>query len=63
VCDLDDGNDLLAVVHLKKISEISLPKSKPVLPGEFFAPLWPRFIREVLDFTDDSTPILGLQRL
>ena len=63
MCDLDDGNDLLAVVHLKQDSEIPLPQSKPFLSGEFFASLWPGFIREVLDFADPSAPVLRLQSL
>ena len=60
VSDLDDSNNLLAVVHLKQDSKLPLPKSKPVLSGEFFAALWPRFIREVLNLADDSAPVLGL---
>jgi len=63
VGDLDNGDHLLTVVHLKQYSKIPLPKSKPVLSSEFLASLWPRFHREVLDFADDSAPVLGLQSL
>jgi hypothetical protein len=61
--DLDDGDSMEAVVHLKKDSEIPLPKPKPVLSDQFFTSLWPRFHGEVLNLSDDAAPVLGLEGL
>ena len=63
VSDLDDRDGLEVVVNLKEDSEIPLPKPKPVLSGESFASLRPRFYREVLDLADNAAPVLGLESL
>jgi hypothetical protein len=61
--DLDDGHGAEAVVHLKQDSEIPLPKPRPVLSGELFAPLRLRIHREVLNLADDAAPVFGLKGL